>query len=174
MWTKQCNFNASRAPPRPGQRPEGKYLVSRLKFGFFGLTTPGNFRDFLGDQFARVESSGDQNPTMPILHFHVLFFCILDPPKVPTIDTFSKQILLFSNPRPGTLSKWKILKFRTYWCYGHLHTTKFDRLGDKRRSKTWKVMFLKQFFQFVPIRVASWQPGSLSKWKISKFCIGYT
>ena len=37
------------------------------KFGFVGLKTPG----FLGDHFARVESSGDQNLTMFILQFHV-------------------------------------------------------------------------------------------------------
>ena len=48
-----------------------KNTINPLKFGFFGLKTPGFFRDFLGDHFARVESSGDQNLTMFILHFHV-------------------------------------------------------------------------------------------------------
>jgi hypothetical protein len=37
------------------------------------------FLDFLGDHFARVESSGDQNLTMFILYFHV--FPIFDRPK---------------------------------------------------------------------------------------------
>ena len=38
---------------------------------FFRLSLPGNFRDFLGDHFARVESSGDQNLTMFILDCYV-------------------------------------------------------------------------------------------------------
>ena len=43
-----------------------------------------NFRDFLGDHFARVESSRDLNLTMIILHFHVcvcVFFSMVDSPK---------------------------------------------------------------------------------------------
>ena len=46
---------------------------------FFRLKTPGNFGDFLGDHFARVESSGNPNLTMFILDFHVFF--IFDPHK---------------------------------------------------------------------------------------------
>ena len=61
--------------------------------------------------------------------------------------------------QPGTLLKWKILKFRIYWCYLYLRTTKFDRLGDKRRSKTWKITFLKHFFS-----TFSYQDGFLSTW----------
>ena len=50
-----------------------KNLIVPLKNWFFRLNTPGNFRDFLGDHFPRVESSGDQNLTMFILDFHVFF-----------------------------------------------------------------------------------------------------
>ena len=39
---------------------------------FWAETKTESFR-FLGDHFARVESSGDQNLTMFILHFHVFF-----------------------------------------------------------------------------------------------------
>ena len=56
------------------------FLIIPLTIRFFRLKTPGNFRDFLGDHFARVESSGDQNLTMFILHFHV--FSIFDPPPL--------------------------------------------------------------------------------------------
>ena len=51
---------ASRAPPRPGQRPEATFLKGPLKIRFFGLKTLGKFGEFLGDHFARVESYGDQ------------------------------------------------------------------------------------------------------------------
>ena len=60
-----------------------------FKFRVFGLNIPGHFRDFLGDHFARVESSGDQNWTMFILHFHV-FVCICDPPTSHGIEGFRK------------------------------------------------------------------------------------
>ena len=55
------------------------FLVIPLNIGFFRLKTPGTFRDFLGDHFATVESSGDQNLTMLILDFHV--FPFLTPQK---------------------------------------------------------------------------------------------
>ena len=46
--------------------------IRGLRIRFFGLNTPDLFWDF-GDQFARVESSGDQNLTIFILHVHVFF-----------------------------------------------------------------------------------------------------
>ena len=49
------------------------------KFGLLLGWALRNFLDFLGDHFARVESSGDQTLTMFILNFHVL--SIFDPPK---------------------------------------------------------------------------------------------
>ena len=54
-------------------RPPGNPTVPTcpLNLGYFGLKTPGIFRDLLGDHFARVESSRDQHLTMFILHFHV-------------------------------------------------------------------------------------------------------
>ena len=58
-------------------RPTG-YENSPLKTKCFGLNPRFFFRDFFGDHFARVESSGDQNLTMFILFF---FCCIFDPPK---------------------------------------------------------------------------------------------
>ena len=67
---KFLNSNASRAPPRPGQRPEANFRFP-LNFGFVGLKTCGILRDFWLDHFARIESSGDQNPTMFILRFYV-------------------------------------------------------------------------------------------------------
>ena len=45
-----------------------------LKIEFFGLKTPGIFRDFLGEQFALIESSGDPNLT------NFMFFPICDLP----------------------------------------------------------------------------------------------
>ena len=35
------------------------------------MNTLGDFQEFIGDHFARVESSGDQNLTMSILDFYV-------------------------------------------------------------------------------------------------------
>ena len=57
-------------PRPPGLRT---FSIIPLKNLFFDLKTPGNFREFLGDHFARVESSGDQNLTMFMLHFQVFF-----------------------------------------------------------------------------------------------------
>jgi|OM-RGC.v1.031033176 hypothetical protein len=66
----------------PAQDPQTeKNLVIPLTIRFFGLNIFGIFRDFLGDHFARVESSGDQTLTMLILDFHVFFSPIFDPPK---------------------------------------------------------------------------------------------
>ena len=83
-------------------------MISPLKIRFFGLKTPGIFRDFLGDHFARVESSGDQNLTMFILHFHVFFvgclYFMFDPPskKVMKIQGFRKS---FKTLLPGTMPR---------------------------------------------------------------------
>ena len=38
---------------------------------------PPDFWDFWGDKFTRIESSGDQNPTMFTLHFQDLFDLLL-------------------------------------------------------------------------------------------------
>ena len=62
---------------------------------------PRNFLDFLGDHFAMVESSGDQNLTMFMLHFHV--FWIFDPSKS------------YENPRfPLTL------QIKDSWDHAHM------------------------------------------------------
>ena len=51
----------------PARDPkQKKIMINPLKIWFFDLKTPGFFRDFLGDHFARVERSGDQNLTMLI------------------------------------------------------------------------------------------------------------
>ncbi len=55
-------------------------LFSVFVWGFLGWTSPGFFWIFLRDQFALIESSGDQNLTMFILHFH--FFFHLRPPQI--------------------------------------------------------------------------------------------
>ena len=55
------------------------FFDNSLKNLFFELKTPGFFWEFLGDHFARVESSEDQDLTMSIVHVHV--FSIFDPPK---------------------------------------------------------------------------------------------
>ena len=75
-----------------------KKLIIPLKIRFFRLKTPGNFRDFLGDHFARVESSGDQNLTMFTLDFHVFF------PKLSQNDP--KMILKWSQNDPKMIPKW--------------------------------------------------------------------
>ena len=49
------------------------FFDKTFKNWVFGLKTPGHFLDFLGDHFARVESSGDQHLTVFILHFHDFF-----------------------------------------------------------------------------------------------------
>ena len=154
-------------PPRPGQRPESEnHHVSLVFLRFFWPKTRfSKSRDPGGHSY---QARAHETYSRPISWRK-------RSTNLSTIESFlTKNIFFFKKTSPGTLSKWKILKFRIYWWYGYLCTTKFDRLGDKRRSKTWKTTFLKQFFQFVPIRMASWQPGTLSKWKISKFCIGYT
>ncbi len=43
-------------------------------FVFVGLKTPGIVRDFLGDQFALIESSADQILTNFILHSCFFFY----------------------------------------------------------------------------------------------------
>ena len=63
-------------PRPPGLRT---FSIIPLTVCFFELKTPGKIREFLGDHFARVESSGDQNLTMFILHFHV--FSHFRPPQ---------------------------------------------------------------------------------------------
>ena len=90
QWTR--NFR----PPRART-----FSIIPLKNVFFRLKTPGNFRDFLGDHFARVESSGDQNLTMFILDFHV--FLHFWPPKIMKIQGFAKP---FKTPSPGTMPRW--------------------------------------------------------------------
>ena len=67
----------------PARDPkQKKIMINPLKIGFFRLKTRGNVRDFLGDHFARVESSGDQNLTMFTLDFHV--FSQNYPKMIPT------------------------------------------------------------------------------------------
>ena len=65
-------------------------MIILLKIRFFGLNPPGKFREFLGDHFARVESSGDQNLTMFILHFHV--FLHFRPPNHHENPRFCKTL----------------------------------------------------------------------------------
>ena len=48
------------------------FSKTTLNFKGFDLKTPGIFQDLLGEKFALIESSGDQNLTNFILHFHVL------------------------------------------------------------------------------------------------------
>ena len=76
--------------PRP---PELRtFSIIPLKIWFFEVKTPGFVWDFLGDHFARVESSGDQTLTMFILHFHVSFSSISDPQQK------SSKSRVFENP----------------------------------------------------------------------------
>ena len=89
--------NPSKACP-PGPRT---FSIKPQKIRFFRLKTPGNFRDFLGDHFARLESSGDWNLTMFILDFHV--FLHFWPPKIMKIQGFAKP---FKTPSPGTMPRW--------------------------------------------------------------------
>jgi len=82
-------------PAKLGRKPLTMFEVS-LIFWFFGLKTPGNARDFLGDHFARVESSGDQK----VNHVHLAFSCffsISDPPKKSQKSRVSSSP---SKPRP--------------------------------------------------------------------------
>ena len=80
--------------------PAQTFSICFLKFDFFGVNPPGNFRDLLGDHFARVESSGDQNLTMFILHFHVFPLCDLQ--KVMKIQDFVSP---FKPLPPGTMPR---------------------------------------------------------------------
>ena len=67
-WVRQT---AQKYKNDSSARPQTeKIMINPLKKMFFLLKTPDFFRDFLGDLFARVESSGDQNLTRFILHFH--------------------------------------------------------------------------------------------------------
>ena len=90
QWTR--NFR----PPRART-----FSILPLQIGFFRLKTPGHFRDFLGDHFTRVESSGNPNLTMFILDFHV--FLHFWPPKIMKIQGFAKP---FKTPSPGTMPRW--------------------------------------------------------------------
>ena len=83
-----------------------RYFVSKtvnicVNLGFFWNDPPYFFRDFLGDHFARVESSRDQNLTMFIVHFHV-FFHFWPAKKVVKIHGFRKP---FKTLSPGTLPR---------------------------------------------------------------------
>ena len=88
----------TRNPRPPGPRT---FLIKPLKIWFFRLKTPGFFRDFLGDHFARVESSGNPNLTIFISISHVFLNCW--PPKIMKIQGFAKP---FKTPSPGTMPRW--------------------------------------------------------------------
>jgi len=62
-----------------------------LQLRFLELKNPGNFRDVWGDHFAWVESSGDQNLTMFVLHFHA-FLHFWPPQKAHKNERFSKTL----------------------------------------------------------------------------------
>ena len=81
QWTR--NF-------RPPRARTFSIIPLTLTIGFFRLKTPGHFRDFLGDHFARVESSGNPNLTMFILHFHV--FLHVRPPKIMKNPRFCRTL----------------------------------------------------------------------------------
>ena len=91
QWTRNCR------PPRAQT-----FSTVPLKLGLFKLKTLGIFQVSLGDHFARVESSRDQNLTMFILHFHV-FFHFWPPKKVMKIQGFPSP---FKTPSPGTMPRW--------------------------------------------------------------------
>ena len=47
----------------PARDPkQKKIMINPLKIGFVGLKTPGFFRDFLGDHFARSRAPGEEVP----------------------------------------------------------------------------------------------------------------
>ena len=66
-------------PARIGGGHFRKIPIFPLIVELFELKTPRHFQDVLGDNFARVESSGDPNPTMFVIHFHDVV--TLDPLK---------------------------------------------------------------------------------------------
>ena len=72
-----------------------------LKAGLFELKKNRNVWKCLGDHFARVESSGDHNLTMFILHFHV-FFHFRPPLKSHENPRFPSP---FKTSSPGTMPR---------------------------------------------------------------------
>ena len=112
-------------PPRPGQRPESENRLFFFVFLWFFcqkldfrspetqavIPTKRELVKPLPDRFR------DENVQKTYQKLKVFW-------QKPYIFFFKKT-------SPGTLSKWKILKFRIYWCYGYLCTTKFDRFGGE-------------------------------------------
>ena len=71
MWN---SFNFRNGLEIRDPRDSEPFSIIPLNIRFFERKTLDNFRNLLGDHFARVESSGDQNLSMFILHFDVFFF----------------------------------------------------------------------------------------------------
>ena len=112
-----------------------------------------------------------------LTHFvkHFTFFSTFGPPKVPFFWTFFNIIIIFwKNQALGPLKNERSQNSASKSLLNSSGDLNATHLVMKNLEKNLKMMFSNSFFHFFPVRMASWQPGTLIKWKISKFCIQIT
>ena len=112
------------------------------------------------------------NPSRPISSIISLFFHFFAPNKLPKSGHFSNKSYICTRIRPRDPSQMKDLLILRRIHLSKAPATFIRPTWWQKKVKNLKKGVSQTVFQFFPIRMASWQPGTLLKWKISKFRIG--